>query len=87
MHIIAAIILFLFLSALLALFIGGLLRAASDDMPQRSDIEPHDFEDETNCAWCMKEHAIKSHPNQSHGICERHKSEMLADARRISRTA
>ena len=33
----------------------------------------------TICAWCQKEANEKPEPGQSHGICQRHKREMLID--------
>ena len=31
------------------------------------------------CAWCQREKGEAPKPNQSHGICERHRDVMLAE--------
>jgi hypothetical protein len=38
----------------------------------------------TQCSWCQREQAIKAQPNESHGICQRHYREMMADAKRLN---
>lgn len=31
------------------------------------------------CAWCQKEKGQASKPGQTHGICQRHRDELLAE--------
>lgn len=37
------------------------------------------------CAWCQAEMRAPKRPGESHGICARHKAQMLADAERINK--
>lgn len=38
--------------------------------------------DKTPCAWCLKEMNLKQEPG-SHGICARHKAQLLAEDSRL----
>jgi len=82
-HPIVSILIVAFLAALIALFVGGICRAAADDPVEM--IEPGDLIDPV-CSWCQREQAIKAQPHESHGICKRHFDKMMADAKRISRS-
>ena len=37
---------------------------------------------ETICSWCLEEQGIKPDPNDSHGVCQRHKKVLMADIER-----
>lgn len=37
---------------------------------------------ETICSWCLEEQGIKPNPNDSHGVCQRHKKVLMADIER-----
>lgn len=34
------------------------------------------------CSWCLKEMNLRSEPG-SHGICRRHKAQLMAEAQRL----
>jgi hypothetical protein len=82
-HPIASLLIVAFVSALIALFVGGLCKSAAMHDESVSVIEPGDLSDPV-CSWCQREQAIKAQPHESHGICKRHFDEMMADAKRIS---
>ncbi len=95
-HWLAAMGVVVLLAALFALFVYGLCAAAgAHDEPRL--IEPQDLmenaecrmqkEDETVCAWCQREQAVKAQPHESHGICGRHLAEMRQEVARLTRTA
>lgn len=52
------------------------------EIPPATFIEPQDLIE--RCAWCDFEKAVKSQPNYSHGICQRHKEQMLQQAKLLN---
>lgn len=35
------------------------------------------------CGWCQEERGEEAKPNQSHGICPRHKAQWMANAAQV----
>jgi len=73
-------------SLILALFVGGICAAAGRADVARELIEPGELSDPV-CSWCQFEQAVKAQPHESHGICQRHKEQMLAEAKRLNHAA
>ncbi len=83
-HPIVALVLVSLFVALITLVVGGIM---AKQMPKQSEIEPGSLSDGTRCAWCDMERARKGQPHESHSICQRHKEQMLQDAKRINQAA